>query len=377
MTVQISEPPNRIPPNRDDEREGIHAMEFRKARQRTKQMNLIAFVMLLLFSFTVTPFVFAASVQVIPGGQTIGIQIQSQGLLVVGKYRVNDQDANPTVRVGDRIMSVNGSKVTNVNDFRSIVQELGAAKKEVTLTIVRDGTQMNATLIPQYDASMKTYRAGLYVRDQTIGIGTLSFIVPEQHLYGALGHPITDPDSKSLVPITKGLIFPADVTGFRKGTSGIPGEKHAQWSNSQAPSGTIERNTRFGIFGTWNNNSTLDVLKTTPMQVALPNEVHVGDAELLTSIHDNKVEHFKVQIIQTVPQAEPEVKSMLIKVTDERLLTQTGGIVQGMSGSPIVQDGKLVGVLTHVLVNQPTVGFAAYMEWMLREAGVIGKQNAA
>ncbi len=197
----------------------------------------------------------------------------------------------------------------------------------------------------------------------------MTFFEPESKRYGALGHVISDMDTKKPIEINNGTIVRSTVTAIQKGNNGTPGEKQAKFSIKENKIGSITKNSPFGIFGKL-DKSIENGQYDKPMPIALSHEVKEGPAKILTVIDGEKVEEFDVEIVSSVPQKSPATKGMVIQITDPRLLEATGGIVQGMSGSPIIQNGKVIGAVTHVFVNDPTSGYGVHIEWMLQDAGV-------
>lgn len=311
--------------------------------------------------------------EVIVGGQSVGVQLHTLGVLVVGHHLVNyegntvspGEDAK--IEVGDIILEMNGKEISKMDDVKPIVEKAGEKDEPISLKIKRDNNIIETKLTPMYNEKEKSYQIGLYIRDSATGIGTISFYDPESKKYGALGHVISDVDTKKPIEIHDGKIVRSKVTKISKGNNGFPGEKQAKFSMRDKQLGTITKNSPFGIFGELDD----DVLEDgKPMSIALSHDVEEGPAQILTVIDGEKVEKFDIEIINSVPQKFPATKGMVIKVTDEKLLNKTGGIVQGMSGSPIIQNGKLVGAVTHVFVNDPTSGYGVHIEWMLNEAGI-------
>ena len=197
----------------------------------------------------------------------------------------------------------------------------------------------------------------------------MTFYDPKTMKYGALGHVISDMDTKKPIVVQDGQIVRSTVTSIEKGSNGIPGEKLARFSNDREAIGDITRNSPFGIFGKLHKdiqNGKMDEA----LPIALPHEVKEGPAKILTVVDEDKVEEFEVEVVSKIEQKFPATKGMVIKITDPKLLEKTGGIVQGMSGSPIIQDGKIIGAVTHVFVNDPTSGYGVHIEWMLNEAGI-------
>ncbi|HZG60451.1 MAG TPA: SpoIVB peptidase [Anoxybacillus sp.] len=320
--------------------------------------------------------------KVIPGGQSIGVKLNTLGVLVVGHHLVETEQGKKSpgeiagIQVGDMITKINGKKIKNMSDVSPFIQKSGKNGKPLNLEISRDNRTFETQLIPLKDKHDHAYRIGLYIRDSAAGIGTMTFYDPISKKYGALGHVISDMDTKKPIVVEDGQIMKSMVTSIEKGSTGNPGEKLARFSSDKEVIGNITNNSPFGIFGTLSKpiqNGVLD--KAIP--IALSHQVKEGKAKILTVVEDDKVEEFDIEIVSTVPQKFPATKGIVIKVTDPRLLKKTGGIVQGMSGSPIIQDGKLIGAVTHVFVNDPTSGYGVHIEWMLNEAGIDIYANSA
>ncbi|MCS1350796.1 SpoIVB peptidase [Mechercharimyces sp. CAU 1602] len=310
-------------------------------------------------------------IRVVPGGQSIGVKLKSQGVLVVGHHHLKKEEQGrekSPVFVGDYILSINGGKVRGVQDVARTIQEAGQQKQTVTLEVLRKGKKKDVVVKPQYDDSEGIYRIGLYIRDSAAGVGTLTFFDPKNEVYGGLGHVIADIDTGEPIKVGGGHVVRSNVTSIERGTSGEPGEKRAIFMQENHVLGSIVRNTSFGIFGVMKHSPDGGQYKE-PIPVGLAEQVKEGPAEILTVIEGQKVERFTIEILHVTDQKFPATKGMIIRITDPKLLEKTGGIVQGMSGSPIIQDGKLIGAVTHVFVNDPTSGYATFIEWMLRDAG--------
>lgn len=313
--------------------------------------------------------------RVIPGGQSIGVKLNTVGVLVVGHHLVNTLTGKKSpgemagIRVGDIITEINGSKIEKMTDVAPYVQEAGQTGQALNMMISRESGKFTTKLTPLKDKGENTYKLGLYIRDSAAGIGTMTFIHPQSKKYGALGHVISDMDTKKPIVVEDGEIVRSTVTSIEKGSNGDPGEKLARFSSDREIVGNIKKNSPFGIFGEINKQIKNGILDK-PIPIALSNQVKEGPAKILTVVNDDRVEEFDIEIVSTIPQKFPATKGMVIKVTDPKLLEKTGGIVQGMSGSPIIQDGKLVGAVTHVFVNDPTSGYGVHIEWMLHEAGI-------
>lgn len=318
--------------------------------------------------------------RVIPGGQTIGVKVKSAGVLVVGHHQVVDDSGtrhspgeSAGLKLGDLITAINGLPVNEVQRIGKICEEYGRTKRPLQITYKRGG-QLNETVLnPVFDADDRAWRLGLYIRDSAAGVGTLTFYAPDQGVYGALGHVISDMDTQTPIEVGEGQILESSVMSINKSQTGEPGEKRAQFVKEGKVLGNIERNTQFGIFGKMNEEPEHSY-NSKALPVAFAEDVKEGPAQILTVVNGQKVERFDIQIVHVSKQSGPATKGMVIKITDKRLINKTGGIVQGMSGSPIIQDGKVVGAVTHVFVNDPTSGYGCFIEWMLQDAGVLNKE---
>ncbi|WP_201305329.1 SpoIVB peptidase [Paenibacillus puerhi] len=315
--------------------------------------------------------------KVIPGGQTIGVKLKSAGIMVVGHHLVavaEDKKSSPgeeaKVLLGDLIVKMNGKAIQDVSKVAELVKEAGESKKPLKLTIVRNNETLEIPIVPAYDIVDKAYRLGLYIRDSAAGVGTLTFYAPDQGVYGALGHVITDMDTQTPISVGGGDIVHSNVTSISKSHNGEPGEKRAQFSRESKSIGNIEKNTQFGIFGKMHDVPDHGI-NDHALPVAFAEEVKEGPAHIYTVVNGQKVEKFDIEIIHVAKQEFPQTKGMVIKITDQKLIEKTGGIVQGMSGSPIIQNGKVVGAVTHVFVNDPTSGYGCFIEWMLQDAGIM------
>lgn len=313
--------------------------------------------------------------KLVPGGQSIGIKLNTIGVLVVGHHLVSTDEGRNSpgeaagIKVGDIITEINGKAIQRMADVSEMVQSAGEENKPLSLVIKREEKTIRTKLTPQKDESEQSYKLGLYIRDSAAGIGTMTFYHPGTKKYGALGHVISDADTKKPIVVKDGQIVSSTVTSIEKGSNGDPGEKLARFSPDKEVIGNIKRNSPFGIFGALKNNIQNDLMDEA-LPITLSHQVKEGPAEILTVVDGTKVERFDIEIVSSIPQKFPAIKGMVLKVTDEELLKKTGGIVQGMSGSPIIQDGKIIGAVTHVFVNDPTSGYGVHIEWMLHEAGL-------
>jgi stage IV sporulation protein B len=313
--------------------------------------------------------------KVIPGGQSIGVKLNSVGVLVVGHHLVDTAQGKKSpgeiakIKVGDIITEINGQKVEEMRDLSNFVQEAGIRNKPLKVKIQRDSEELTTELLPLKDKNDESYRIGLYIRDSAAGIGTLTFFHPDSKKYGALGHVISDMDTKKPIIVQDGQIVRSEVTSIDKGSNGNPGEKIARFFSDRDQLGTITKNSPFGIYGELNETIKNNIADK-PLPIALSHEVKNGPAKILTVVKGDKVQEYDIEVVTSTPQKFPATKGMIIRITDKELLEKTGGIVQGMSGSPIIQNGKIIGAVTHVFVNDPTSGYGCHIEWMLNEAGI-------
>jgi len=312
---------------------------------------------------------------VVPGGHSVGVLLQMEGVMVVGHSPVcgeNGESFFPAkeagIELGDSILKINGVKIQNEKNAAKLINKYGK-DGPLTIDVKHLGKIKQVKVTPQYCQDTRSYRIGLYIRDNAAGVGTLTFYEPSEKKYGALGHMIADLDT--LPGPNKGMIVKAEIQGIRPGKKGEPGEKIGIFV-SEDLRGNIEQNSPFGIFGKL-ESPVVNPFYKKAIPVALASQIKEGPAEIITVISGDKLEKFNVRILRVLPQHQPTGKGLVIQITDSRLLKATGGIIQGMSGSPIVQEGKLVGAVTHVFVNDPTKGYGCLAEWMLLEADITQK----
>lgn len=295
--------------------------------------------------------------KVIPLGSTIGLKLHTDGVLVVGMSEVkniNNEKNKPyeksKIKEGDMIVEVNGVAITNTNDLIQTVNESKGNK--LSIKYKRDNQTYEDEMMP-FQTSATEYKLGLWVRDTAAGIGTISFYEPETKNFAALGHGILDIDTRELISISNGEITTANIVSIAKGKKGLPGEIRGSLIG-QNTIGNISKNTELGIYGKINNIGIFNVSNNDAVEVALRDEIKEGKATVVCTLENNNKKEYEVEIQKIYINNNSDNKSMLVKITDEELLNKTGGIIQGMSGSPILQNGKLVGALTHVLVSDPT-----------------------
>lgn len=318
---------------------------------KNKLLNLFLFTL-----FIIPNFVFAYSNEVILGGDSIGIEVKSTNIMIVGFYKVDNKyiAKEAGFKVGDEVIKVNGKSVVEISDMTSNIKE-----NSNTITVIRNKKEVDVKLNLVKD-NAGVYKTGLYVKDKISGIGTLTYIDPANNIFGALGHEISESSTLEKVEIKDGKIFYSNITGINKSSGGNPGEKNATF-NSNDIFGSIKANEVSGIFGRY----TKEYDKSNLIKVASKDEIHEGKAYIKTVVEDDKIEEFEINI--TKINTESGIKNILFEVTDERLLEKTNGIVSGMSGSPIIQDEKLVAAVTHVVVSDPIKGYGIFITTMLEE----------
>lgn len=341
---------------------------MRERNLKNRKLFLRAWAMaaaLAIASALMTPAAYAAAGDreklLVPMGCAVGIQINTDGVLVVGLVDSEDGSPSPAARSGllpgDLITGFNGCEIHCAEDFRSAISQL--TEGPVLITAVRKDESLQFSLEPRFGE--KGVELGLWLRDGVTGIGTLTYYDPDTGRYGGLGHSINDMDSGVLIPMGRGHIMRSMVTDVIRGSCGAPGELCGTFDESGV-CGSIRRNTVCGIFG-----ELIDGIPSADMAmpIASEEEICLGPAAVIANTSDVDREEFGIEIVR-VYRGEDSNRSMMIKITDPELIKRTGGIVQGMSGSPIIQNGKLIGAVTHVMINDPTGGFAVSIEDMLK-----------
>ncbi len=305
----------------------------------------------------------------VPVGHTVGIKLFSDGVLVVGLSQVDTPvgAAAPAktcgLKEGDIITHINSQEVDTIEEVQTILNDISG--QEMSIRCLRGEDEVQLTTQAVRCSADGSYKLGAWIRDSMAGIGTVTFVDPQTGLFGALGHPVSDVDTQRLMPLSSGAILHSSVTGVQKGQMGQPGQLRGAFDLGH-DMGQLYANTQQGIFGTL--SATQDLPMTAAVPVARREEVHVGDITIRSNIQGEEVKEYQAEIVRVYPENDGDTRNFLIKVTDPELLEKTGGIVQGMSGSPILQDGKLIGAVTHVLVNDPTSGYGIFVENMLKAA---------
>lgn len=308
-----------------------------------------------------TPFiVFAYSDYIIPGGDTLGIEVNSKGVMIVGFYKVNGELINQDFQVGDKILKVNKEEVVGTKELVELIDQ-HMKNGKVSVTYSRNNKEYDTDLI--LSLFNGNYRTGLYVKGNVLGIGTLSYIDPETGIYGVLGHPLNVANTNQQVEIRDGLSYEANVTSFTRSVDGNPGSKNANINKSDV-FGTIEKNSNYGIFGKVEKETNKNKMK-----VGQLDEVTLGKAYIYTTNINNEIEKYEIEILE-INKKNIE-KNLYFKIVDQNLLNMSGGIVQGMSGSPIIQDDKIIGAVTRVLVDDVDKGYGISIVTMLEEGDKI------
>ncbi|MCL2217722.1 MAG: SpoIVB peptidase [Defluviitaleaceae bacterium] len=306
-------------------------------------------------------------VEVIPLGNAIGVRINTDGVMVLGTSSFAGTDgathkpADGVLRAGDLILQANGTEIKNKENLSEYV---AASTGEIIFLVRRDGAETEIAINPAVAAADNVRRIGAWVRDSTKGIGTLTFYSPQTGTFGALGHGIMDVDTKRLMSVRCGVIMPSTVTGVKRGARGSPGELEGEVDVTRTL-GSITSNSANGIYGTLEPEVAAELSAQNAIPIALRAHIHEGPATILTNVSGNEVRGYSITIESVNRFASDETKGLVIRITDPELLRITGGIVQGMSGSPILQNGRLVGAVTHVFVQDPTKGYGIFIESML------------
>lgn len=307
---------------------------------------------------------------VIPGGQTIGVELKTKGILVVGLADVvnnNKISISPAkdagMHIGDKIVSVDNKPVSKTTDFISYVKSMGI--KQYNIEIERNGSRIQLLITPvkRYDANDIIF--GFWARDNIAGIGTITYIDPETRLYSAVGHGITDSDTKELIDIDYGLISKANITNIKSGKRGEPGEIIGYILKDESRLGIVRKNTPFGVVGEIDEKS-MTFFSNNLVEIGSKDDVKIGPAKILACL-EHDIKEYDIEIIKTYYQSKATDKSFIIKIVDRELLSLTNGIIQGMSGCPIIQNGKLIGAITHVFMNDPSKGYGIYAQWLFDE----------
>ena len=305
----------------------------------------------------------------IPGGQAVGVALKTRGVLVV-----SDAAKGRALRAGDVILSADGK---NVESTKALSEQVGTAQTDtVRLEVLRGGQTITVDAQAEPDPSDGRRKLGVWVRDSTAGVGTLTYIDPANQAYGALGHAIVDADTGRMLAAREGAILHASIVGVTKGQSGKAGELKGNFLKAGEQIGSLMENCEYGIYGVLDDMPE-NLLYPQGLRAGARSAVHTGAASIIATVDADGPQEYGVEIVRCFAQSEPSQKGMILRVTDERLLEKTGGIVQGMSGSPILQDGRIIGAVTHVYLSDATQGYGMYIEWMLEKSDAMDASEQA
>jgi stage IV sporulation protein B len=312
------------------------------------------------------------SEKVYAGGHPVGFSLSSEGLIVVGANSVLTEkgkvDTLKTsgIKIGDIIKEIEGVKVANIKDAEKVLNKKEYKNIELNVKAIRKNKEIDLMLKPALDMQTKKFKMGLWVRDDAAGVGTLTYIRKDNRRFGALGHAVCDIDTKVPFSVDGGKLYSSNIIGLKRGSRGHPGELKGLFVKSSNSEGVVDKNADFGVFGVISEDSKL-LNEDALYEIGGRLTARPGKAKIRVAIDGNKVKDYDIEIIRTNFQNISKQKSMVIRVTDKELIRKTGGIVQGMSGSPIIQNSKVVGAVTHVFVNDPKKGFGVYLDWMINE----------
>ncbi len=319
--------------------------------------KIIVLIIMILMPISI----YAYSKNIIPGGESIGIKIEPNGLIVVGFYKVNNNYiAKNNIKIGDAITKINGKSVSSINELNTLIKNENIDNMSLPIEIVRNNKKYNIDLKIGYENN--TYKTGLYVKDSVVGLGTLTYIDPISKIYGALGHEIILNETKKIVEVKDGSILMSKVNSINRSRNGFVGSKEATILYDKEI-GTVRKNTIKGIYGIWKT----DLINKDTMLVGTFNEIKIGKAYMYTTLKNDIVKKYEINIVDKYSNRKDTQKAFSFEIVDKELLSKTGGVVQGMSGSPIIQDDKIIGAVTNVLIDNTKLGYGISIITMLEE----------
>lgn len=328
-------------------------------------VNLLGNIKVKEVSVTVYP-----KIKVIPTGNLIGLKLYTNGVLIIGMTEIKNEEGimkkpyeSLDIKEGDTILELGGEEIDSSKTLQNIINNSKGNTLEIKY--VQNGEIKTGKITPA-KISENEYKIGLWVRDSASGVGTMSFYDPETKKFAALGHGISDADTTELLNIEKGEMVNSKIINITKGQKGFPGEIKGSISK-EASIGEVTQNTNFGIFGSLSSEPQTLKKYTSGIEIALRSEIQTGKATILSTIENNQIEEFEIEITEIYEENNTDNKSMKIRISDEKLLEKTGGIICGMSGSPIIQNNKVIGVLTNVLVSDPSIGYGVFADIMIKE----------
>lgn len=339
-----------------DYNEPVSALVQSKYNKEDNTVDFLLFNTLKIHSVNATP-----TRQVYLGGDVMGFQYKGDGVLVVSNKGLGTE--NTDFLTGDVIQSVDNVPISKVADITAALNT-GVCKSKITVGLVRDNVRVEKVVHPQYDTLTRQYKLGVWVKEGLSGVGTLTFVDAETGRFGALGHPIVEPSSDAIFEVSSGKAQKCVVLGVKRADRGIPGEIRAILPATKSEVGSIDKNCETGVYGTI-NLETMDTSARQKVELGGRLTAQPGKASIYCCIDGKNIRPYEIEIIKTNYQGVSKQKNLVFKITDDILLKTTGGIVQGMSGSPIVQNGKLIGAITHVFVNDPTKGFGIFIDNMI------------
>ena len=331
------------------------------------KISIIFFALIFIFVPVLSITSFAnndlSELELYAGGMPFGVKISSPGLTVVKFSQTRGNNTSSAylagLREGDIITRINGVNVNSLETFIKEVDKSGA--NTISIVALRNNKEMEFKVKPKYSSEDGKYKTGIWVKDSTTGIGTITYINPNDNSFGGLGHPICDSSNGKIIPVGKGLVLDVNINGVIKGEVGTAGELRGTFLSKKI--GTLTKNCQSGVFG-YLSTSELDNNRNIPIKVSTKENVSEGEAYILSTLEGDSPQKYKIKIYD-IDTSNSSFKNFRIKVTDPELIKKSGGIVQGMSGSPIIQNDKLIGAVTHVLINDPTCGYGIFIENML------------
>ncbi len=313
-------------------------------------------------------------IEVVPVGKIIGLKLYTNGVLIVGMSEIEDKNKvinkpyeESDIKAGDTILKIDDNEIESIDKLKEVVNN--SKGENLRLTILRDGNVINTSIVP-VETNKKEYKLGLWVKDAATGVGTMTFYEPNTNYFAILGHGITDVDTDNLININSGELVTTKIISLEKGEMGTPGEIKGTIIN-EPTIGNIFKNSQFGVFGKLNNLTSLNIDTSKKMKIALRDEIQVGKASIICSLDNTVSKEYDIEIEKIYPDNDYNNKSMLIRVVDEELINKTGGIIRGLSGAPIIQNGKFVGAVTNVLVSNPEIGYGIFGDLMIKELNKI------
>ena len=300
--------------------------------------------------------------QVYLGGYPLGFTFNCDGVLVVAI----SNDSAEGLEEGDVIKKIGQYNVNSESTIAEVLNDKIKSSERIDLTITRNGVEGKASIKPILDNSIGRYKLGIWIRDDAAGVGTITYIRKDNARFGALGHPVCDIDTGTMMPVSTGNIYKCNIVGLKRGEKGTAGELKGLFLRNGSVFGSLDKNSSKGVFGTFSDKH-IDFVSGETVEVADRSEIKSGKATIRCTIDGYTPQEYEIEIVKAYLKSTNDTKSMFIRVTDKRLIEQTGGIVQGMSGSPIIQNGKLVGAVTHVFVSDPTKGYGIFADLMINE----------